>query len=64
MDFSTNAYSSKMLTNTPIPGSQLNSIADILQKYTDTIDGFNYRIDVNLVETAAFSPLKFPFVPK
>jgi hypothetical protein len=50
--FSTNEYSSKELTNSPLPGSQLNSVADILQKYTDTIDGFDYRIDVELVETA------------
>lgn len=50
ISFSTNKYSSKSLTNSPLPGSQLASVADILQKYTDTIEGFEYRIDVKLTE--------------
>jgi hypothetical protein len=52
ISFSTNEYSSKSLTNSPLAGSQLASVADILQKYTDTIEGFEYRIDVKLTEVS------------
>ena len=48
LTFSTNNFSANSSSTTPIYGSQLVSVADILEGYSNTIDGFDYRIDVNL----------------
>jgi hypothetical protein len=49
LTFSDNKYSSKNSTTTPIFGSQLLTVAEILEGYSNTLEGFDYRIDVSLV---------------
>ena len=49
LTFSTNSYSNKNSTTTPIYGSQLLTVAEVLEGYSNTLDGFDYRIDVSLV---------------
>jgi hypothetical protein len=46
--FSTMDYSNKNLPNAPIFGSDLQTVAEILDKYSNGIDGFEYRIDPGL----------------
>lgn len=46
--FSTMDYSNKNLPNSPIFGSDLQTVAEILDKYSNGIDGFEYRIDPGL----------------
>jgi hypothetical protein len=46
--FSTLDYSNKNLPNAPIFGSDLQTVAEILDKYSNGIDGFEYRIDPGL----------------
>jgi hypothetical protein len=48
MTFSTTEYSNKPSETSAIYGSQLLSVAEILDKYSNSIDGFDYRIDVGL----------------
>lgn len=49
LTFSDNSYSNKTSSTTPIYGSQLLTVAEILDGYSNTLDGFDYRIDVSLV---------------
>jgi hypothetical protein len=46
--FSTMDYSNKNLPNSPIFGSDLQTVAEILDKYSNGLDGFEYRIDPGL----------------
>jgi hypothetical protein len=46
--YSTNEYSGNDVSNTPITGSSLNTVASILDKYSNGISGFEYRVDCNL----------------
>ena len=66
LTFSDNNYSSKTSTTTPIYGSQLLTVAEILEGYSNTLDGFDYRIDVSLVSnldgTKTFNR-KFMLIP-
>jgi hypothetical protein len=48
LTFSENNYSSKTSATTPIYGSQLLTVAEILEGYSNTLEGFDYRIDVSL----------------
>lgn len=48
LTFSDNNYSSKTSTTTPIYGSQLLTVAQILEGYSNSLDGFDYRIEVSL----------------
>jgi hypothetical protein len=50
LEFSTNEYSNSQFPNDIIRGSDLISVAEHLERYTNTRDGFDYRIDCNLVE--------------
>lgn len=52
LTYSTNEYSSKQIPNEPLYGSQLFTVAEILDKYSNNLDGFDYRIDVSLVQNA------------
>jgi hypothetical protein len=47
-DYSTSDYSGNSIENTPITGSSLNTVASILDKYSNGISGFEYRVDCNL----------------
>ena len=46
--FSTTDYSNKNMPNSPIYGSDLQTVAEILDKYSNGINGFDYRIDPGL----------------
>jgi hypothetical protein len=46
--YSTEEYSGNSIENTPITGSSLNTVASILDKYSNGIGGFEYRVDCNL----------------
>jgi len=48
LTFSTNEYSGEDSTNSPLYGSALATVADVLDKYSNTLTGFEYRIDVSL----------------
>lgn len=48
LTFSTNDYSGQDSTNSPLYGSALATVADVLDKYSNTLTGFEYRIDVSL----------------
>jgi hypothetical protein len=47
-NYSTEDYSGNSIENTPILGSSLNTVASILDKYSNGIGGFEYRVDCNL----------------
>ena len=46
--FSTMDYSNKGMANSPIFGSDLQTVAEILDKYSNGLNGFDYRIDPGL----------------
>jgi hypothetical protein len=48
LTFSTNEYSGQDSTNSPLYGSALATVADVLDKYSNSLTGFEYRIDVSL----------------
>lgn len=48
LTFSTNEYSKENSTNSPLYGSALATVADVLDKYSNSLTGFEYRIDVSL----------------
>jgi hypothetical protein len=48
LTFSTNEYSGQQSTNSPLYGSALATVADVLDKYSNSLTGFEYRIDVSL----------------
>jgi hypothetical protein len=47
--YSTDAYSGKNAPNTNYRGYELKSAGEELDAYSDTVDGFEYRIDCDLV---------------
>lgn len=48
LTFSTNEYSGQESTNSPLYGSALATVAEVLDKYSNSLTGFEYRIDVSL----------------
>jgi len=70
VDFSTAKYSGVSITPKPFRGFQLTNAGEALNSYSDSIDGFEYRIDCAFdVETNSFSrtfvllPINFPDPP-
>lgn len=70
VDFSTRGYSGKAVEPIAYRGFELTSVGDALSKYSDSIDGFEYRIDcaydeVNDIFTKTFVliPIDFPNPP-
>lgn len=49
IDFSTDLYSSDNTPNTPLLGSNLTNVAELLDKYSNSLVGFDYRVDAKLV---------------
>ena len=45
VDYSTTAFSGDRLESIPLRGFELRSIGDVLNKYSDAVDGFEYRVD-------------------
>jgi hypothetical protein len=48
LTFSTNNYSTKNQGTSPIYGSELKTVSEILDQYSNSLTGFDYRIDVSL----------------
>jgi len=46
--YSTDEYSGKNIPNTSYRGFELKNVGEALDEYSDTVDGFEYRIDCHL----------------
>ncbi len=53
LTFSDDDYSTKNQATTPIYGSDLKTVAEILDQYSNSLTGFDYRIDVSLTTDAS-----------
>lgn len=62
MQYSTDAYSGKNVPNTNYRGYELKSAGEELDAYSDTVDGFEYRIDCDLVYVGAIPTFTRTFV--
>ena len=60
--YSTDAYSGKNVPNTNYRGYELKSVGEELDVYSDTVDGFEYRIDCDLVYVGAIPTFTRTFV--
>lgn len=72
LDYSTEEYSGKNVPNTNYRGYELKSVGEELDAYSDTVDGFEYRIDCALeyigdvptfTRTFVLLPIDFPNPP-
>lgn len=70
IEFSTRAYSGIDVLPTQYRGHELTNVGDALSKYSDTTDGFEYRIDCSYDEDAkrfrrtfVLLPIDFPNPP-
>lgn len=70
LDFSTNDYSDVNITNNTYRGYELRSIGEELDQYSDTVDGFEYRVDCaydpttsSFTRTFVLLPINFPNPP-
>lgn len=70
IEFSTNDYSGVNITNNTYRGYELRSIGEELDQYSDTVDGFEYRIDcaydpttLSFTRTFVLLPINFPGPP-
>ena len=70
--YSTDAYSGKNVPNNSYRGFELRSVGEELDEYSDTVDGFEYRIDCELVyigdiptftRTFVLLPIDYPNPP-
>jgi hypothetical protein len=62
LQYSTDAYSGKNVPNTNYRGYELKSAGEELDAYSDTVDGFEYRIDCDLVYVGAIPTFTRTFV--
>ena len=70
LDYSTEAYSGVTVPNTEYRGFELRSVGEELDKYSDTLNGFEYRIDCSydpdtysFKRTFVLIPINFPDPP-
>ena len=70
LEFSDYGYSDKNLENKTYRGFELRSVGEELDQYSDSIDGFEYRIDCDydpvsgtFTRTFVFIPINFPNPP-
>jgi hypothetical protein len=72
IEYSTDAYSGKNVPNNSYRGFELRSVGEELDEYSDTVDGFEYRVDCALVyigdiptftRTFVLLPIDFPNPP-
>jgi hypothetical protein len=70
--YSTEAYSGKNVPNNSYRGFELRSVGEELDEYSDTVDGFEYRVDCELVyigdiptftRTFVLIPIDYPNPP-
>lgn len=63
MEFSTRGYTGINLEPTAYRGFELKSVGEALDAYSDNINGFEYRIDVEFNEEANAFTKKFVLIP-
>jgi hypothetical protein len=72
ISYSTEEYSGKNVPNNPYRGFELRSVGEELDEYSDTVDGFEYRIDCELAyigdiptftRTFVLLPIDYPNPP-
>ena len=72
IDYSTEEYSGSNVINTPYRGYEMKSVGEELDEYSDTVNGFEYRVDCELVyidniptftRTFILIPIDFPDPP-
>ena len=70
LDYSDLGYADKNLENATYRGYLLKSVGEELDEYSDTIDGFEYRVDCDydpttgsFTRTLVFIPINFPNPP-
>jgi hypothetical protein len=70
IEFSTNNYSGVNIANNTYRGYELRSIGEELDQYSDTVDGFEYRVDCaynpatsSFTRTFVLLPINFPSPP-
>jgi hypothetical protein len=72
IEYSTDAYSGKNVPNNSYRGFELRSVGEELDEYSDTVDGFEYRVDCELVyigdiptftRTFVLIPIDYPNPP-
>ena len=70
LEYSDTGFAGKNLPNTAYRGFALRSVGEELDEYSDTVDGFEYRIDCDydpvtgsFTRTLVFIPINFPNPP-
>jgi hypothetical protein len=62
LDFATTTYSQKAFINATITGSDLQNVGEHLDKYSNTPEGFDYRIDCSVQTVDGSQSFKRTFV--
>ena len=60
--YSDNNYSQKEIINAPIIGSALTNVGDMLNKYANSTNGFEYRIDCYVENVGGINVFKRKFI--
>jgi hypothetical protein len=60
--YNNNNYSQKQIINAPLIGSALTNVGDLLKKYSNSVDGFDYRIDCSVENVAGINVFKRQFI--
>ena len=63
IEFSTDEYSGVSVTNKLYRGSDLRSVGEELDEYSDTVDGFEYRIDCDYDTVTSSFKRTFVLIP-
>ena len=62
LDFDGTTYSGNFYPNTIIRGADMTNLADHMEQYSNSVNGFNYRIDCTLESVDGLSTFKRKFV--
>lgn len=64
--YNDNDYSQKEVINGPLIGSALTNVGDLLSKYSNSVNGFDYRIDCYVEKVGAINTFKrkFSLIPR